>query len=117
VQQESQSPLIRPTVSVCHQAEQIAILLLQVTLAKEDQPDLEAQHADLTGPLGVVDIQDPVDGQVQHQRQINFIDCHVERMQHRGHVGYVDQLVVLGPQAMSIEGLAGGGHADPVESC
>lgn len=37
-------------------------------------------------------------------------------MQHRGHVGYVDQLVVLGTQAMSIEGLAGGGHANPVES-
>lgn len=51
VQQESQSPLIRSSVSVCNQAEQIAILLLQVTLAEKDQSDLEAEDADLAGPL------------------------------------------------------------------
>lgn len=66
VKQESQSPLIRSSVSVCNQAEQIAILLLQVTLAEEDQSDLEAEDTDLAGPLWVVDIQDPVNGQVQH---------------------------------------------------
>lgn len=43
----------------------LPILLLQMTLTKQHEANLEAQNTDLAGALAVVHVEQPVDRQIQ----------------------------------------------------
>lgn len=115
VEQKSQLPLVSLLLRVGNQAEQISIFLLQVAATQQNQSDFEAQNANLSGSLRVVDVKYPIYGEVQHQGHVDLVQRHVERMKDGRHVGNIDQLVVLGSQSVNVESFDRDRHLNLVE--
>lgn len=78
---------------------------------------LETENANLPSALRIIDIQNPIDRQIEHQRKIDLIDGHVQRVQNGRHIGNVDELIILGAQSMPIERLDGHRHRNTIKCC